>query len=81
MLRGNHVELDGPLPEGIPTDQGILAAMEALLGQYTSPVFDDLPPLHGGMMGFLGYDVIREVEHLPDTPVDDRDYPDAVIVR
>lgn len=79
VLRGNHVELDGPLPEGIPTDQGILAAMEALLGQYTSPVFDDLPPLHGGMMGFLGYDVIREVEHLPDTPVDDRDYPDAVM--
>ena len=22
-------------------------------------------------MGFLGYDVIREVEHLPDVPPDD----------
>ena len=30
-------------------------------------------------MGFLGYDVIREVEHLPDTPPDDRGYPDAVM--
>ncbi len=79
VLRGGRVELEGPLPEGIPTDRGILAAMEALLAQYTSPTFDDLPPLHGGMMGFLGYDVIREVEHLPDVPTDDRDYPDAVM--
>ena len=30
-------------------------------------------------MGYLGYDVIREVEHLPDVPPDDRDYPDAVM--
>ena len=79
ILRGDRVELDGPLPDGIPTDRGILAAMEALLAQYTSPTFADLPPLHGGMMGYLGYDVIREVEHLPDMPPDDRDYPDAVM--
>ncbi|MDJ0770444.1 MAG: chorismate-binding protein [Ilumatobacter sp.] len=79
VLRNGHVELDGPLPEGLPTDQGILAAIEALLGHYTSPVFEDLPPLHGGIMGFLGYDVIREVERLPDVPDDDRSYPDAVM--
>ena len=30
-------------------------------------------------MGYLGYDVIREVEHLPDVPADDRNYPDAVM--
>jgi anthranilate synthase component 1 len=57
----------------------MLAALEALLARYTSPTFEDLPPLHGGIMGFLGYDLIREVEHLPDTPVDDRGYPDAVM--
>ena len=27
------------------------------------------------MMGFLGYDVVREVEHLPDVPHDDRGLP------
>jgi len=79
VLRDGVVELDGPLPAGIPTDQGMLAALEALLGRYTSPVFADLPPLHGGIMGYLGYDVIREVERLPDAPVDDRGYPDAVM--
>ena len=28
----------------------------------------DLPPLHGGLVGYLGYDVVREVERLPDVP-------------
>ena len=27
-----------------------------------------LPPLHGGLVGYLGYDVVREVERLPDIP-------------
>ncbi|MBV1892596.1 MAG: chorismate-binding protein, partial [Ilumatobacteraceae bacterium] len=79
ILRDGVVELDGALPADVPTDQGMLAALESLLGTYSSPAFDDLPPLHGGIMGFLGYDVIREVEQLPDTPPDDRGYPDAVM--
>ena len=45
----------------------------------TGPVLPDLPPLHGGVMGFLGYDVIREVERLPDVPHDDLALPDAVM--
>ena len=79
ILRNGQVEIDGPVPDGIPTGDGILAALEAMLAEYSSPSFPDLPPLHGGIMGFLGYDVIREVEHLPNTPTDDRNYPDAVM--
>ena len=30
-------------------------------------------------MGFLGYDVIREVENLPNVPLDDRGMPDAIM--
>ncbi len=79
VLRDGLVELDGALPADLPTDRGMLAALESLLEQFSTPVFDDLPPLHGGIVGFLGYDVIREVEHLPDVPVDDRAFPDAVM--
>ncbi len=79
VLRDGTVEIEGPLPVEVPTDVGILAALEVLLERSTSPVFDDLPPLHGGIVGYLGYDVIREVEHLPDPPLDDRSFPDAVM--
>ena len=61
----------------VPTDQGILGALEALLDSHSSPDISDLPPLHGGIVGYLGYDVIREVEHLPDAPPNDHGMPDA----
>jgi anthranilate synthase component I len=79
VLRSGVVETSGELPVGVPTDQGILTAIEALTAIYRSPPIRDLPPLHGGVMGYLGYDVIREVEHLPDVPTDDRGLPDAVM--
>ena len=69
----------GRLPEGIPLDRGILAAVEAILATYRSPASDALPPLHGGLVGYLGYDVVREVEHLPDVPTDDQGLPEAVL--
>ena len=31
------------------------------------------------MLGYLGYDVVREVEHLPDVPKDDQGHADAVV--
>jgi anthranilate synthase component 1 len=57
----------------------MLAALEALLHAYRAPTIPDLPPLHGGLMGYLGYDVVREVERLPAVPEDDRHFPDAVM--
>ncbi|MEM9040394.1 MAG: anthranilate synthase component I [Actinomycetota bacterium] len=75
----SRVEVDGPLPVDVPTDSGILAAMEVLLDAMDAPEFPELPPLHGGIVGFLGYDVVREVERLPDAPPDDRGFPDAVM--
>jgi anthranilate synthase component 1 len=63
----------------IPFDQGMLAALDAIVAAYRGPVIADLPPLQGGVMGYLGYDIVREVEGLPDTPDDDRGLPDAVM--
>ena len=77
--RGNRVTATGTLPENLPLDKGILATVEALLGRLRSPSIEELPPLHGGLVGFLGYDVVREVERLPNVPHDDRDLPDAVL--
>ena len=83
VARGTRVTLTGEVPDGIPTDRGVLAALEALLGHYRSPTPEqfgaDLPPLHSGVVGYLGYDVVREVERLPDVPEDDKGWPDAVL--
>ncbi|HET9071885.1 MAG TPA: chorismate-binding protein [Acidimicrobiales bacterium] len=79
IARGRHLDVEGDLPAGVPTDRGILAAAAALLEQLRSPVLDGLPPLHGGLVGYLGYDVIREVEHLPDPPPDEHGFPDAIL--
>ncbi|MBI2709452.1 MAG: chorismate-binding protein [Actinobacteria bacterium] len=69
----------GSVPDGVPLERGVLAALEALLAHYRSPRLPDLPPLHGGVVGYLGYDVVREVERLPGAPEDDLGLPDAVL--
>ena len=39
-----------------------------------------LPRFTGGAVGFLGYDIVRSLEHLGSGPPDDRDIPDAVVM-
>ena len=68
VVHGSRVEVEGDLGAEVPRDSGALAALDALLASYQSPHLPELPPLHGGVIGYLGYDVVREVEHLPEIP-------------
>ncbi|MGZ6996342.1 MAG: anthranilate synthase component I, partial [Acidimicrobiia bacterium] len=79
VVRGRTVESVGALPPDVPLDQGALAAVEALLVRYRAPRLAELPPFHGGVVGYLGYDVVREVERLPHVPDDPLGWPDAVL--
>jgi anthranilate synthase component I len=79
VLREGVISVDGSVPSSVPLDQGMLAALDELVRVYRSPVLPDLPPLQGGVMGYLGYDIVREVERLPDVPNDDRGLPDAIM--
>ena len=80
VARGDRVTLTGSLPDDdLPLDRGVLAPLELLLDRYQAPRLADLPPLTAGLVGYLGYDVVREVERLPDMPPDDGHYPDAVL--
>jgi anthranilate synthase component 1 len=77
--RGRAVTAAGRL--GLASSEtGILAAIEDVVTRFRSPTLGGLPPLHGGLVGYLGYDVVREVEHLPDVPPDDLTHPDADLV-
>jgi len=58
---------------------GVLATLERVLAECKAPVLPELPPLQSGIVGYLGYDVVREVERLPDVPRDDLGHPDAAL--
>ena len=58
-LRDGLVSVEGDLHCDIPLDRGMLAALDELLAAYRSPQFDELPPLHSGLIGYLGYDIVR----------------------
>jgi anthranilate synthase component 1 len=79
VATGGRLSVSGSLPSSVPLDRGVLAALEGLLAVYRSPALPGLPPWHGGVVGYLGYDVVREVERLPCVPPDDLHYPDAVL--
>ncbi|MEJ6627868.1 MAG: anthranilate synthase component I [Ilumatobacteraceae bacterium] len=79
VLRNGQITTTGEIPGDVVLDKGMLAAMDSLLAIYKAPVMEELPPLQGGLMGFLGYDIVREVENLPNAPRDDRKLPDATI--
>jgi anthranilate synthase component 1 len=61
-----------------------LHVLEALLTRFQTPDGSECgfpgetPPLHGGFVGYLAYDVVRHIEALPDTPPDDRQLPEMV---
>jgi len=73
------VRVSGAVPASVPRDKGFLVALEAMLAAHRAPVMPELPPLQGGMIGHVGYDIVREIEHLPDAPKDDRNIPDAIV--
>ncbi len=79
VSKDGSLTIIGDLGIEVPTDCGILSALEVLLAHYRAPDLEGLPPLHGGLIGYLGYDVVREVERLPEVPEDDLGFPDAVI--
>jgi anthranilate synthase component 1 len=78
VSRGTTVEADARIDASIRLDAGALACLEDVLAWYKAPVLPELPPLHSGVLGYFGYDVVREVEHLPDVPPDDLGVPDAI---
>lgn len=84
VSEGGRVSVQGAidLPAHVAerTSQGILATLDALLTEYRVPRIESLPPLHSGLVGYLGYDVVREVEALGEAPVDDLGFPDATLM-
>lgn len=54
----------GVMPAGAPTGVDPLTALRIATAHLSSPKFDDLPPLTGGLVGYLGYEIIRRLEKI-----------------
>ncbi|MEB8388360.1 anthranilate synthase component I [Rhodobacteraceae bacterium KMM 6894] len=58
-----------------------LANLRALIAESRIDLPEDLPAASAGLFGYLGYDMIRLVEHLPDINPDPLGLPDALMLR
>ncbi|MDV7269511.1 anthranilate synthase component I [Thioclava sp. A2] len=56
-------------------------SLRALIAESRIEMPDDLPSAAAGLFGYLGYDTIRLVEHLPNVNPDPIGVPDAVLMR
>ncbi len=63
--------------DDLPEDP--LAAVRTLARRLRSPRLPDLPRLTGGLVGYLGYDVVRRLERLPVTATDDLGMPEIAL--
>ncbi|MCL3883552.1 anthranilate synthase component I [Marivita sp. GX14005] len=69
-------------PEAFEEEPGDpLGNLRALIAASRIDLPPDLPQSAAGLFGYLGYDMIRLVEHLPDVNPDPLDLPDAVMLR
>jgi anthranilate synthase component 1 len=65
----------------LPTGDPPLTSLRDLIAETQLNVPDGLPPMTGGLSGYLGYDMVRLMETLPATNADVLGIPDAILVR
>ena len=70
----------GDVPAQLPTSGDPLAALRTVIEDLNSEALPGLPPLTGGMVGYLGYDVVRRLERLPELAEDDLQIPELMML-
>ena len=67
--------------QGLPTTSSDpLEAVREAVELLRSPKAADDPPLTGGLVGYLGYDVVRRIERLPSTAPDELGMPELAMM-
>lgn len=69
----------GRPPAGVPDGGSPLAALAKTVAHLHSPRLDGLPPLTGGLVGFLSYDIVRRLERLPSLALDEQSVPEMAM--
>ena len=58
-----------------------LESLRALIGATRLELPQGMPPMIGGLVGYLGYDMVRLMERLSDDSRDDLGLPEAILLR
>src|SRR6266436_5809136 len=64
-----------------PVEGRPLETLRALIRECQMELPAGLPPMASGLFGFLGYDMVRDMERLPDKNPDPIGLPDAIMMR
>ncbi len=78
---GDACEISEKGSEYKTLDKKPVESLRQLLADSKVDIPDDLPPMAAGLFGYLGYDMVRQVEHLPDQNPDPIGTPDAIMTR
>ncbi|MEZ5186846.1 MAG: anthranilate synthase component I [Candidatus Nanopelagicales bacterium] len=70
----------GNCPAGLPQDGLAVEALRDTLAALQTPRPRGLPPLTGGLVGFIGYDAVRRWEPLPDDNPDELGLPELAML-
>ena len=78
--RNGDVVWLGDVPAGAPTTGEAAAAVRTTLQLLHTPRLAGLPPLTGGLVGALAYDVVRRFEKIGDSARDELDIPEVTML-
>ncbi|CAM5385717.1 MULTISPECIES: anthranilate synthase component I [Streptomyces] len=83
-VRDGQAHWLGTPPVGVPTEGDPLAALRATVEALHTPrdliEGQGLPPFTGGMVGYLGYDIVRRLEKIGDSTADDLGLPELTML-
>lgn len=77
---GGHATWHGQTPAGFTTSGPPQELLTEALEVLRTPRLSGLPPLTGGLVGMLGYDIVRRWERLPDGNPDDLELPEIAML-
>ncbi|MFF3980409.1 anthranilate synthase component I [Streptomyces sp. NPDC055808] len=81
-VRDGEAHWLGTPPVGVPTSGDPLAALKATVEALHTPrdLVAGMPPFTGGMVGYLGYDIVRRLEKIGEHGGDDLRLPELTML-
>jgi anthranilate synthase component 1 len=70
----------GTMPAGAPVDIDPLEALNIASRHLRSPKIPGMPPLTGGLVGYMGYDAVRRLEKLSNITPDQMKLPEIAFM-